>query len=169
MEKLHKRAVWILFASYLPVLFPLLFLTFYISSAIFSGVFSGVNPLHAAPVVIAAVVLYVIFCFIWAKLAYRFWRYELTENSLKIEKGVIIKKYISIPYDRIQNIDIYRGVLARILGLSDLQIQTAGYSGGYSRGGGMRSEGRLPGLAIEVAESLRDRLVQITRNQKQGL
>ncbi|MCG2690229.1 PH domain-containing protein [Candidatus Parcubacteria bacterium] len=170
MEKLHPRAVWIFFASYLPILLPLIFVAFYFSegalSIPFIRRFSGNISLR----IVIALIIYAIFCFIFAKLAYRFWKYELTENSLKIEKGVIMKKYISIPYDRVQNVDIYRGVLARILGLSDLQIQTAGYSGGYGgRGHGFGSEGRLPGLAIDVAENLREKLVQSTINNKQGL
>ncbi|PIR90067.1 hypothetical protein COU05_03325 [bacterium (Candidatus Gribaldobacteria) CG10_big_fil_rev_8_21_14_0_10_37_21] len=170
MEKLHPRAVWILFVSYLPLLFPFLFLSFYFSAGVlvipFIRRFQG-NTLVQLTI---ALIIYVVICFIWAKLAYRFWKYELTENSLKIEKGVIMKKYVSIPYDRVQNVDIYRGVLVRILGLSDLQIQTAGYSGGYGgRGHGFGSEGRLPGLAIDVAENLREKLIEATRNKKQGL
>ncbi|PIP31509.1 hypothetical protein COX24_03155, partial [bacterium (Candidatus Gribaldobacteria) CG23_combo_of_CG06-09_8_20_14_all_37_87_8] len=121
MEKLHPRAVWILFVSYLPLLFPFLFLSFYFSAGVlvipFIRRFQG-NTLVQLTI---ALIIYVVICFIWAKLAYRFWKYELTENSLKIEKGVIMKKYVSIPYDRVQNVDIYRGVLVRILGLSDLQ------------------------------------------------
>jgi membrane protein YdbS with pleckstrin-like domain len=110
---------------------------------------------------------YLAFCYFWAGLSYRFWQYELTENALRIEKGVIFKKYISIPYERIQNVDIYRGILARLLGLSDLQVQTAGYSG-YGKHG-MMTEGRLPGLDTKVAEELRDKLVGKIKGTKQGL
>jgi uncharacterized membrane protein YdbT with pleckstrin-like domain len=107
----------------------------------------------------------IIFMFIWSKLTYRFYRYELTENGFRKELGVIYKKYVTIPYDRIQNVDIYRGILARILGLSDLNIQTAGASMQVPRG-----EGRLPGLSREEAEKLRDELINRAKNSKnQGL
>jgi len=86
---------------------------------------------------------------------------------MKIEKGVIWKKYISIPYERIQNVDIYRGILARILGLSDLHIQTAGYSA-YGKHG-MGSEGRFPGLDTRTAEQLREQLVKRAKGTRQGL
>lgn len=103
--------------------------------------------------------------FIWAKLTYRFYRYELTDAGFRKELGVIWKMYVTIPYDRIQNVDIYRGILARLLGLSDLQIQTAGVSGKVV------SEGRLPGLSREVAEQLRDEIIQRARQLRgnQGL
>ncbi|MBI4133839.1 MAG: PH domain-containing protein [Candidatus Terrybacteria bacterium] len=105
---------------------------------------------------------------IWAKLTYRFYRYELKEGGFRKEHGVVWKKYVTIPYDRIQNVDIHRGIIARLLGLSDLQIQTAG---GITVGSyGAFAEGRLPGLSLEVAEQLRDELIRRGRQPKnQGL
>ena len=117
-------------------------------------------------------ILYFIFCYIWAKLTYRFWGYQLTKDAFKKEHGVIWKKYVSIPYERIQNIDIHRGILARILGLSDLKIQTAGYSAvSYGRGrmAGIGAEGYLLGLDKQVAEQLREELIRKAKGTKQGL
>jgi len=113
-----------------------------------------------------------VFSFIWAKLTYHFYRYELTDAGFRKELGVIFKKYVTIPYDRIQNVDIYRGILARILGLSDLNIQTAGMSATVGRFGvsGGGAEGRLPAVSREIAEQLRDELIQRARQIKnQGL
>ncbi len=94
-----------------------------------------------------------------AVLTYYFYRYELREEGFRKEHGVIWKKYVTIPYERIQNVDIYRGVFARIFGLSDLNIQTAGMSTTVSSYGGS-AEGRLPGLSKEVAEQVRDELIR---------
>ncbi|MEK7680604.1 MAG: PH domain-containing protein [Patescibacteria group bacterium] len=82
--------------------------------------------------------------------------------------GVITKKYVTIPYDKIQNVDIYRGILARILGLSDLHIQTAGASLQISRYGllGAAAEGRLSGLSQADAEQLRDELIRRAKRTK---
>lgn len=116
--------------------------------------------------------VFLIIGFIYAKLTYHFYRYELTEDGFRKELGIIWKKYVTIPYDRIQNVDIYRGVVARILGLSDLHVQTAGASAQYSRHGalGLAAEGRLPGLSREVAEQLRDELIHRAKSSKnQGL
>lgn len=100
-----------------------------------------------------------------AHYAYKFYKYELREDGFRKEHGVIWKKYVHIPYERIQNVDIYRGILARLLGLSDLQIQTAGMSsvtGSYGAG----SEGRLLGVTKEEAERLRDELIRRARGSK---
>lgn len=65
-----------------------------------------------------------------------------------------MEKYVTIPYDRIQNVDIYRGVVDRLLGLN---IHTAGW--GISGWRTFDVEGYLPGLSKEVAEELRDELI----------
>ncbi len=98
-------------------------------------------------------IFFALFCYIWARLTYRFYLYDLTEQGFQKEYGVIYKKYVTIPYDRIQNIDINRGILDRILGLSRIQIHTAGV------GGVALAEGRLPGLSKEVANQIRDELL----------
>jgi hypothetical protein len=95
----------------------------------------------------------IVVSFIWAKLYYESFKFELAEKGLKIESGVIWKKYITIPYTRIQNVDIYRGPLARALRLSDIHVQTAGISGA------MITEGRIPGLSPKDAEEMREDLV----------
>lgn len=91
---------------------------------------------------------------ILAKLTYRFYRYELRDEGFRKESGIIWKKYHTIPYGRIQNVDIYRGISDRILGLSHILIQTAGSSNLHFQ------EGRLPGLSVKAAERLRDELIR---------
>jgi len=110
----------------------------------------------------------VILSYIWAPLTYKSWKYEFTNNSFRIERGVIWKRYVSIPYDRIQNVDIYRGILTRMLGLSALKIQTAGLGGSYRNAFG-GAEGSLPGLDRKKAEELRNELIRRAQEAKQGL
>lgn len=177
MKQLDPKAVWFFFLNYsLPLLVPIIVFGIW-SSVILNGIsgnldikgdfsFSFVDWLWLV------IPVFLVVCFVWAKLTYHFYRYELTDAGFRKELGVIYKKYVTIPYERIQNVDIYRGILARILGLSDLNIQTAGMSamvGRYGVSGG-GSEGRLPALSKEVAEQLRDELIRRARQPKnQGL
>ncbi|UZE93010.1 MAG: PH domain-containing protein [Candidatus Nealsonbacteria bacterium] len=173
MEKLHPKAVWLFFFQFFFAfgIFGFLLAIFFIVPFLITIQKAISQEVFALPRewLILFFLLYIIFCYIWAKLTYRFWRYELTEDAIKIEKGVIWKKYISIPYERVQNVDIYRGVFARLLGLSNLQIQTAGYSGGYGRYEIGRTEGKLPGLDVQIAEQLREELIKKVKGTKQGL
>lgn len=169
MKQLHPNAIWLFFFQFLFIgLVALIIISISALPALlgFSGAIAQEIILGLGLLV---VIFYIFFCYIWAKLTYHFWRYEFAEDSVKIEQGVIWKKYISIPYERIQNVDIYRGILARIFGLSDLQIQTAGYSGGYGRYGIMHSEGRIPGIGVQTAEQLREELIKKVKGTKQGL
>jgi membrane protein YdbS with pleckstrin-like domain len=167
MKQLHPKAVWLFFIQ--SILWLLFFYLMFSLVAI--PALLGITDGNIAflfnfwPPTLLLLIFIPIFSFFWAKLTYRFYKYGLTPEGIKIEKGVIWKRYITIPYGRIQNVDIYRGPLARILGLSDLQIQTAGYSYGKSRS----TEGRLPGLSPKDAEALRDKLVKKIGSKSQGL
>ena len=91
------------------------------------------------------------------KLSYHFYKYELGDRGLNIEKGIISKKYVTIPYSKIQNVNIYRSLLDRIMGLSSVYIETAGFSLPlYAQ----KSEGNIPGLSMDTAQSLRDELIK---------
>jgi len=168
MKQLDPKVVWLFFFSFvLRSFLPIMFLSIW-GSSFLDGfddldnrsefLFGFLNWLWVI------VPVFLILCFVSAKLTYHFYRYELTDAGFRKEFGIISKKYVTIPYDRIQNVDINRGILARILGLSDLNIQTAGTSGAIG------AEGRLPGVSREIAEQLRDELIQRAHQSKnQGL
>jgi len=173
MKKLDKKAVWIFFFSFM--VRGLFFLAFFGIWA-FGFINRGVNTDQALIIPIwwwVIIFVYLAFCYIWAELSYRFYKYELTETGFRKESGILYKRYVTIPYERIQNIDINRGVVAQILGLSSLNIQTAGSSTVVARNGfmsGVVAEGQLPGLSKEIAEQVRDELIERTRKvHNQGL
>ena len=167
MEKLHPRAIWIFFFRFLGVgLFLVIFLGWFLGKAA-EIITEGLPSLWW---IFVFFLVWLGGSYLWAKLSYNAYKYQLTEDAFKKEQGVIWKKYVSVPYERIQNVDIHRGILARILGLSDLMIQTAGYSGGYGRRGiGHEPEGRLPGVSRERAEQLREELIQRSKGTKSGV
>lgn len=162
-QHLDPKAVWLFFFQTVFVfLFIAIWIGFYFIVILYET-FSGFLLLGIGLVILLGMI---IFSFIWAKLTYHFYRYELIEEGFRKELGVIFKKYVTIPYDRIQNVDIHRGILARILGLSVLNIQTAGSAGTSGTG----VEGSLPGLSREEAEKIRDELIHRARSTRnQGL
>lgn len=177
MEQLYPKAVWLFFIRFITIgIIPFFVFVFFAAQVIVGRVVSkligeigngGGEPVSTSwmfgmgIISLLIFLLYLVFCYFWARLTYRYWRYQLTEDTIKIERGVIWKKYITIPYAKIQNVDVYRGVVDRILGLSELHIQTAGYSG-YGRHT-QAIEGQLPGLAPQTAEELRKFLIQSTK------
>jgi membrane protein YdbS with pleckstrin-like domain len=166
--KLHPGVKWqFRIGAYFAALFFIIFISIFLSSLLLAvfGTF-GIGLMIVAIVII--LVGFIVLAEVWVQMAYNRWMYEFTKEALKIEHGVIWKTYKSIPYERVQNVDIRRGILARILGFSTLEIQTAGYSGGYygRRGGMPRSEGHIPAVSIKAAEKIRDFLMKKISGKK---
>ncbi len=168
MNHLSPKAEKYFFFRYLSILFPIAVAVFFM----FIPYFAGAGEMYESPfftsqaviIWVSLLILYAVIMKIFAKLAYKNYGYELTDKSFRKERGVITKKYVEIPYSRIQNIDINRNVLARLLGLSNLNIQTAGISGQTA------AEGNLPALAPEEALRLREELIsRVDEQKKQGL
>ncbi|MBX4198194.1 PH domain-containing protein [Candidatus Parcubacteria bacterium] len=170
MKQLHPRAVWLFLIGAIGRTIVIIIVAETMLLSIFSETNQNADTFFGQFVGTSIVVIIglLILAFIYAKLKYHFYRYELTDHAFKKEHGIIWKKYVTIPYDRIQNVDVYRGLIARLLGLSDLQVQTAG---GITVGSyGSFSEGRLPALSFEDAEKMRDELIMRARGSKhQGL
>lgn len=159
MQQLDPRAKWLFFInSLIASLFLFTFLGMFGMPLLIASTLGNLTAL--IPILLCCVlfVLSVGLAYFWAELTYQNWKFELAEEGFKKESGVIFKKYVTIPYDRIQNVDIYRGLFSRMIGLSDLQVQTAGFSYAGQYGGG--AEGRLPGLSAERAEEIRSELIK---------
>lgn len=173
MKQLDPKSIWLFFISFI-IRFVVLFIIFFVSAGLplmaFIAESSGETTIALTFLSYLAfgLVGFPVMGWIFAKLTYKYYKYELREDGFRKEHGIIWKKYVTIPYDRIQNVDIYRGVIARIFGLSDLQIQTAG--GISTSSYGAFSEGRLPGLSAADAEKLRDEVIKRARHHRgQGL
>lgn len=171
--QLHPGARWLFRLRVYSGLLPLLFFFLYFSIAFFrfSAISNGGAGLAGSIIfLIVLIFVFVLFGEVYARMAYNRWFYEFTNTELKIEKGIIWKKFKSIPYERVQNVDIRRGILARIFNFSTVEIETAGYSGfGGARRRNQRyeSEGHLPAVPLEAAEKIRDFLMKkISKNHK---
>lgn len=84
-----------------------------------------------------------------AVLRYRRFRFELREDNLYLERGVLVQVSTVVPYIRVQHVDSRRGPLERMTGLARTVVYTAG-----SRG----ADVQVPGLSPARADGLRDRL-----------
>ncbi len=60
--------------------------------------------------------------------------YLVTDRSLRVREGVISIREMTVNFANIQNISVAQGPLQRILGISDLRVDTAGGGGGSSPG-----------------------------------
>ena len=172
MQQLHPGARWLFrLRAYSSFIFLIIILFFFSLSFLRGGLVKGPEIFIVILIVLlVAIILVIIIGEIYARMAYDRWFYEFTKDSLKLERGIIWKKYSNVPYERVQNVDIHRGILARMLGFSTIDIQTAGFHMAYGRRGMPRSEGHIPAVSIEDAERIREFLMKkIGKKAGQGL
>ena len=85
--------------------------------------------------------------------------YQLRQDDLLFRRGILFQRFVSVPYGRMQLVDVNRGPLARAVGLSELKFVTAAAATGVT----------VPGLPEAEAEELRDRLVGLAESRRAGL
>jgi putative membrane protein len=80
----------------------------------------------------------------------RLLRWWVDEEAFVVERGLLFRSRRVIPRARVQAVDLERGILHRLLGVSEVRVEALG---------GMETEGRLPGIPAAVAERLRSELL----------
>ena len=85
--------------------------------------------------------------------------YHLRDDDLLFKRGIMWQRIVAVPYGRMQLVDINRGPIARLCGLSELKFVTAAAASGVV----------IPGLPEQVAEELRDTLVSLAESRRAGL
>ena len=99
------------------------------STLVITGIFaaSAVGDLFGRQAFIAVVAVGSLLATLGYEVAYyRRFEYALTDDTLDIQSGVFNRREREIPYGRIQNVDVSRNVFQRLVGLSKLDIETAG-------------------------------------------
>ena len=86
---------------------------------------------------------------------YQRYQYTFTDDTFDIRSGVLSRREREIPYGRIQNVDISRNVVQRLLGLSAIDIETAG---------GGSTEAAIRYVTAEAATTIQNEI----RNRKRG-
>lgn len=103
-----------------------------------------------APLVLGSLVLLLGATF--AVLRYRAWGYEVRDDGIYLEHGVLTQVRTVVPFVRIQHVDSSRSPVERLFGLATTVVYTAG-----SRG----ADVTVPGLTPVRADDLRERLKRL--------
>lgn len=85
----------------------------------------------------------------WTGLVWRAWQFRVDDDALHLRRGVLTRHESTIPYHRVQHIDLEAGPLERRMGLTSLVLRTASAS----------SDATVPGIDTADAEALRGRIL----------
>lgn len=65
----------------------------------------------------------------WEYLQWRFTNFAITNSRVIFQQGLVSKKGVEIPLDRVNNVNFNQTIVERILGAGDLLIESGGQDG----------------------------------------
>lgn len=127
-----------------------------VGALVFWAASDGGNTLMAFALMGSLALVAVSTSYGWAYLHWTFYRWRLELEQVHIWRGILFRRRITIPYARIQNVNVARGPLLLLFGISEVEIETAGQKGLYR--GPYMTEGFLPGVV--EGERIADTLIE---------
>jgi len=126
----------------------LIFLIFMASAVVGFIIVAGEKAPNILPWIFGGTVA-LLFCFsfiiTWLSFPYR--GYLVREKDIAYKRGLIKFQLTSIPFSRIQHVELIQGVLAKKMNLASIKVYTAG---------GSSDDLQIPGLPIEKARQIRE-------------
>ena len=123
-------------------------LGFGVVGAIVCAVFGGPGWLTALSLVVGLV--FAAIGVLSANALWRRWRWRALDDALELRHGLVVVRESLVPYRRIQQIDVERGPIERMLELSTLMLRTAAAT----------TDAKLPGIPAAHAAGLREVLLE---------
>jgi membrane protein YdbS with pleckstrin-like domain len=113
-------------------------------------IFEG--PWWIYAVATAVVILFAyFFIYLFPKVRWMRWRYEVRESEIELQHGIFIVKRTLIPMVRVQHVDTAQGPILRKYNLAEITISTAA------------TNHTIPALVMEEADGLRSRISALAR------
>lgn len=107
--------------------------------------------------IILGVILFYTFVLLMPKLRYRRWRYEIFEQEIYIQHGILIVRRTIIPMIRVQHVDTEQGPILKRYHLATVSISTAA------------TVHEIPALHESDAERLRDHISTLARVEEEDV
>jgi membrane protein YdbS with pleckstrin-like domain len=126
-----------------------------VSGGIVGAIFFGAGApfyLWSIPVGLTGI-LALVLVFAVPTLRWRRWRYEIREDEVDLQRGIVWVSRTLVPLARIQHVDTRTGPLERRLGLATVVFFTAA------------GPSQIPELSAAVAGDVRDRIAELAREQ----
>jgi membrane protein YdbS with pleckstrin-like domain len=118
---------------------------------------------------------------LWIPAYFNSLEYSIADDAVKGQRGVFFKRYVSMPYHKITNVDITHGPLQRKFGVGHIHCQTAGAGGQQGARAELKMEGirdleglkeaimaRVKGSAVVGTEAVRPRTATTDEPDIQG-
>ena len=98
---------------------------------------------------IPALLAFLLFSLLAAWLKWLRFRFHVGADEVVIESGILSRQHRTIPFDRIQDVSIEQGLVARALGIAKVGFETG------AGGAGKENEADLDAIGLDAAQVLR--------------
>lgn len=137
-------------------------ITAVIMAAIAGGLTVAVNVLDWSSWIMygawgLTVLEFVLYVLIIPSLRWKWWRYEVRENEIEVQKGLFIVERTLVPMIRVQHVETKQGPLMRKNDLASVEISTAA------------TTHEIPALDKEEAEHLRQYIARMVTMVKEDV
>ena len=134
-----------------------------------SGAWEEIALVYA---VVGITLLLTIVKYFLIRLDYDMRYYIVTDRSLRIREGALLIHEATFTYANVQNLKIHQGPIERLLGISNLVVETAGGAGGKSEG--KRGPGAFPHMhghqgvfrGIKNPAEVRDKILALLKGYR---
>ncbi|CAM3217193.1 PH domain-containing protein [Filibacter tadaridae] len=121
-----------------------------IGSGVLVYIFEWPGWLYAIAAVVVVFFAYFLI-YLFPKVRWTRWRYEVRESEIELQHGIFIVKRTLIPMVRVQHVDTSQGPILRKYDLAEITISTAA------------TNHTIPALLTEEADGLRGRISVLAR------
>lgn len=119
-----------------------------LTALFFTGKLGLISQFYPIPIAYAGLLIAV---YIWSGLMAEACGFSLRDKDIHFKSGIIWKKTISLPFNRIQHVELESGPIERAFKLSTLKFFTAG---------GASTDMKIPALTMERASRLREFVIK---------
>lgn len=148
MNRISRKGltVWRLYGGFQTIIIALLaagvsFLTYFFEWPVY---------IYGIAAIFALLYAY-FFIYLFPKIKWLRWRYEVRETEIELQYGLFVVKRTLIPMIRVQHVDTSQGPILRKYGLAGITISTAA------------TNHEIPALVEEEADELRQRISVLAR------
>ncbi|WGG45926.1 PH domain-containing protein [Rossellomorea sp. DA94] len=121
-----------------------------VGAIVLTNIFDWSNWVTAIAVGVVILFTY-LFVFLLPTIKWKRWRYEVREQEIELQRGILIVKRTLVPMVRVQHVDTVQGPILKRYGLSTITISTAA------------NVHEIPALDMEEADELRNSISQLAR------
>lgn len=115
------------------------------------GYIFSFSYLFAIILLILTIVEFIVSLYLVPSIRWRRWRYEIFDQEIYIQHGILIVKRTLVPMTRVQHVDTKQGPILKRFNLATLTISTAA------------TNHEIPALLEDEAERLRDQIAVLAR------